>query len=115
MPNIEYWINHIHHNTTGYTPQQIISGEEPKLPWNLPIQFSEEYAQTDQTHIYEIVRKRTKAKACSKTKQKDQKKIFTQYREGQQVLVRDHRFSNSENHEIAKFFLLYKGPYKITN
>lgn len=64
--------------------------------------------------VVEIVRKKLRSKAESRNKTKDQLKKFRQYQVGQQVLMKEHKLSSAENNEIHKFFLLYKGPYTIT-
>jgi len=68
----------------------------------------------DGDQIIEIVKKRLHTKAEARNQTKDQLKKFPQYHVGQQVLVKEHRLSSAEDHEIHKYFLLYKGPYTIT-
>jgi len=53
-----------------------------------------------------------RAKLRNQTKDKDKKCII--YRPGQQVLIKEHRLSSAEDKTIHKFFLLYRGPYTIT-
>jgi len=51
--------------------------------------------------------------ALKRNRAKDKGKPFPTYKEGQQVLVREHRLSSAAEGEIHKFFLLYRGPYTI--
>ncbi|CAI6359183.1 unnamed protein product [Macrosiphum euphorbiae] len=114
IPNIEYWINHSHHQSTGYTPYQIMYGQEPDVRITSKIQFPDYDDVINNEPVVEIVRKKLRSKAESRNKTKDQLKKFRQYQVGQQVLMKEHKLSSAENNEIHKFFLLYKGPYTIT-
>jgi len=113
IPNIEYWINHSHHQSTGYTPVQIMFGQEPEVSIAPKIQFPGYEDPINNEPIIEVVRKRLKSRAEARNKTKDQLKKFRQYKLGQQVLIKEHRLSSAEDNEIHKFFLLYKGPYTV--
>jgi hypothetical protein len=113
IPNIEYWINHSHHSSTGYTPYQILYGKEPDA-MTPPIPFPECEYEPNHEEVIEIVRKKLRTKAAERNRVKDQDKKFPQYQPGQQVLITEHKLSSAEDNEIHKFFLLYRGPYTIS-
>uniref|UniRef100_A0A2S2P9S6 Uncharacterized protein n=1 Tax=Schizaphis graminum TaxID=13262 RepID=A0A2S2P9S6_SCHGA len=113
IPNIEYWINHSHHQSTGHTPAHIMLGQEPGVHITSTIQFPDYDNTINNEPVIEVVRKRLKSKAEARNQIKDQGKRFKQYKKGQQVLVKEHKLSSSEDQEIHKFFLLYKGPYTV--
>jgi len=113
LPNIKYWINNSHHQSTGHTPAHVIFGQEYCIHITDAIQFSDHDHTTDSEPIIEMIKKKLKSKAEARNKSKDQGKKFKQYQVGQQVLMREHRLSSAEDSEIHKFFLLYKGLYTI--
>lgn len=115
LPNIEYWINHSHHDSTGYTPHQVLYGEEPNTTIAPQILFPDREEEINHEGIIEVVRKKLRTKADARNRVKDQAKKFIQYQVGQQVLVKEHRLSSCEDHEIHKFFLLYRGPYTLVH
>ncbi|CAI6368450.1 unnamed protein product [Macrosiphum euphorbiae] len=63
--------------------------------------------------VVQIVMKKTKKQAQLRNRRKDKDKIFPKYEIGMKVLVKEHRLSSAEDHEIHKLFLLYHGPYQI--
>jgi len=89
-------------------------GQEPDVRITSKIQFPDYDDTINDEPVVEIVRKKLRSKAESRNKNKDQLKKFRQYRVGQQVLMKEHKLSSAEDNEIHKFFLLYKGPYTIT-
>jgi len=113
IPNIEYWINHSHHSSTGYTPYQVLYGKEPNTTISPQISFPECDYEPNHEEVIEIVRKKLRTKAEERNRIKDQSKKFPQYHPGQQVLIQEHKLSSAEDREIHKFFLLYRGPYTI--
>lgn len=113
ISNIEYWINHAHHNSTGHTPHQVLYGHEPNTTIAPQIPFPDHDYEPNSEEIIEVVRKQLKTRADARNRTKDQGKRFIQYQTGQQVLMKEHRLSSAEDNEIHKFFLLYKRPYTI--
>lgn len=112
IPNIEYWINHSHHGSTGYTPYQVLYGKEPDTI-TPPLPFPEGQYELNHEEVIEIVKKKLRTKAAERNHVKDQDKKFPRYQPGQQVLIKEHKLSSAEDSEIHKFFLLYRGPYTI--
>ncbi|KAF0746918.1 protein NYNRIN-like [Aphis craccivora] len=69
---------------------------------------------TDVNIIIELAKSRLQKRADQRNRIKDQKKKFPTYQMGQQVLVKEHKLSSGTDKEIHKFFLLYRGPYTIS-
>lgn len=113
LTNIEYWINHATHESTSFTPAQILHGTEPNINIGKRIHYPENTILPDHEGIIEIVRTKLKDKSEKRNKQKDKNMKFPKYVVGQQVLVKEHKLSSAEDREIHKFFLLYKGPFTI--
>jgi len=84
LPNIEYWINNSHHQSTGHTPIHIMFGQEPGTNITDAIQFPDHDHTMDSEPIIEVVRKKLKSKAEARNRNKDQGKKFKQYQVGQQ-------------------------------
>jgi len=113
LHTIEFWLNNTTHESTGYTPQQIMCGTRHKLTIDKLIDFPKEADTTSEMIICELVKKRLKKCAQQRNQTKDKNKRFITYQPGQQVLVKEHRLSSAEDKTIHKFFLLYRGPYDI--
>lgn len=86
-------------------------GKKPNIDISPKIQFPDYDTSRNEEPVIEIVRKKLKTKAEARNRTKDHQIKFKQYQVGQQVLMKEHRLSSAEDHEIHKFFLLYKGPY----
>lgn len=113
LDNIRFWINNTVHETTGYTPHRILFGEEKQLPLGKLLEFpaGNQYVGTED--MIEIVRKRVRTKAEKRNNKQHNQQKFPIYKENQKVLIKDHRLSSTEDREIKKFFLLFKGPYHV--
>jgi len=85
-PNIEYWINNSHHQSSGHTPAYVMFGQEPGANISNNIQFPDHEPTNDSEPIIEVVRKKLKSKAEARNKSTDHGKKFRQYQVGQQVL-----------------------------
>lgn len=108
-----YWLNNTTHQSTGFTPTQILTGRKPSLYIDklLPLPKDEQPLNTD--IIIELAKSRLQKRAEQRNRIKDQRKKFPKYQAGQQVLAKEHRLSSGPDREIHKFFLLYRGPYTI--
>ncbi|XP_016660094.1 uncharacterized protein LOC107883821 [Acyrthosiphon pisum] len=113
LGNIEFWINHTTHTTTGYTPQYIMFGEDIPIPITRLVTFPKNEAADPEPDIVQIVMKNTRKQAQLRSSYKDRDKKFPTYEPGMKVLVKEHRLSSAEDQETHKLFLLYHGPYLI--
>ena len=113
LDNIEFWINHTTHSSTGYTPQYVLFGKDQALSITKLITFPPHKDDQPVQDVVQIVMRKTKKQAQLRNKRKDKNKIFPKYEIGMKILVKEHRLSSAEEHEIHKLFLLYHGPYEI--
>lgn len=113
MDNIEFWINHTTHSSTGYTPQYVLFGKDQALSITKLITFPPHKDDQPVQDIIQIVMKKTQKQAQLRNRRKDKDKIFPKYEIGMKILVKEHRLSSAEEHEIHKLFLLYHGPYEV--
>jgi len=113
ITNSEFWINHAIHESTGFTPEQVLYGTRSNINIGKNIRFPENTTLPDHKGIIEIVQTTLKSKAEKQNRQKDRNMKCPKYVVGQQVLIKDHRLSSAEDREILKFFLLYKAPFTI--
>ncbi|CAI6375307.1 unnamed protein product [Macrosiphum euphorbiae] len=114
ISTIEFWLNHTTHESTGYTPQQIMFGSRHILTIDKLLDFPTVQGDTTEKITCHLIKSRLEKKAAARNKIKDKNKKFITYLPGQQVLVKEHRLSSAEDKTIHKFFLLYHGPYKIS-
>lgn len=75
--------------------------------------FPEEGQGEDTEVIIQLAYKKMKRMTQLRNQGLDKGKTFIQYTVGQQILVKEHRLSSAQDHEIKKLFLLYRGPYTI--
>ncbi|CAI6360007.1 unnamed protein product [Macrosiphum euphorbiae] len=108
--NIEFWINHTTHSSTGYTPQYILFGRNTPLSITKLVAFPKYEATDPAPDIIQIAMKKTQKQAQLRNKYKDKDKAFPKYEAGMKILVKENRLSSAETH---KLFLLYHGPYQI--
>lgn len=107
-------MNNTSHESTGYTPQQIIFGTRHILTIDKLLDFPEPPEEQSEKIICRLVKSQLEKKAAAHNKVKYRNKKFTTYQPGQQVLIKEHRFSSAEDKTIHKLFLLYRGPYTIS-
>lgn len=60
-----------------------------------------------------LARERIIRKGKKMAERYDENRVFTEFKEGDEVLVKDNNVSNSDLHQIAKFFAVYEGPYIV--
>lgn len=114
VSTIEFWLIDTTHESTGYTPQQILFGTRHILTIDKLLDFSEIQEESTEKITCQLIKSRLEKKASAQNKSKDKnKKCFT-YQPGQQVLVKEHRLSSAEEKTIHKFFLLHQGLYSIS-
>jgi len=113
LDNIEFWINNTTHSSTGYTPQYVLFGQDTSLSITKLITFPPYKDNKPVLDVIQVVIKKTQKQAQLRNRRKDKDKTFPKYAIGMKVLVKEHRLSSAEDHEIHKLFLLYHGPYQI--
>jgi transposase InsO family protein len=113
LKNIEYWINQLRSEVTEITLWEMMKGKTPERPIEKEINFPQRPPATNHEELVTIVKQRIRRKA-DRIKARTTKEKYVQYKVGQQILIRNHKLSNSADHEIKKLFHLYNGPYTIT-
>jgi len=113
LDNIEFWINHTTHSSTGYTPQYVLWGQDTLLSITKLVKFPSYKENKPVPDVIQVVIKKTQKQAQLRNRHKDKDKTFPKYEIGMKVLVKEHRLSSAEDHETHKLFLLYHGPYQI--
>jgi len=113
LKRIEFWMNHITHSTTGYTPQELMGQPRQTLILEKLIDFPQVTTNTKTEVIIQKAMERLKKSAQQRSKCLDRGKKFIKYTKGQSILVKEHRLSSTADREIKKLFLLYRGPYTI--
>lgn len=110
---MEYWLNNTTHHSTGFTPNEIITGKNLQLPIGQLIDLPGVETDIGTRVTIQLVQKKMKKSAENHNYFKDKGKNFPTYEKGQQILVKEHRPSSADDKEIHKFFLLYRGSYTI--
>jgi hypothetical protein len=114
LPMVARWINISVNESTGFTPFQLQHGRKPELEVKQlikpPLLNNDPISIED---LYVIARKRMQYKAEARQKIANSKGILFHFKPGDFVLIKSHRLSSAQNKEIAKFFLVYEGPYKV--
>lgn len=113
LKKIEYWLNNTTHTTTGYTPQALMGLPRNPLSLERLIKFPENTKTEAATVMIQLAHRRMKRMMEQRNKNLDKGKKFHTYSTHQQVLIKEHRLSSADDHEIKKLFLLYRGPYTV--
>lgn len=106
---VEHWLNHAIHITTGFTPHELQYGQNQINIWDKYIQFPKIHESGLENRM--LVAKERLVKAAERRKKLG---VGIPFKEDDLVLVRDHSQSSAEDKTIKKFFLLYTGPYRIS-
>ncbi|KAF0689208.1 protein NYNRIN-like [Aphis craccivora] len=114
LQKIEFWLNNTINSSTGYTPYEILRGQKQPLNIDKFIEFPPQPVNSSHKVIIELARRKMTKMAEYRNQYKDKGKKFIEYKPNQWILIREHKLSNAEDKEISKFFLLYRGPYRIT-
>lgn len=114
MKKIEHWINQLRSEVTETTPWELVKGKSPNRPIEREIKFPRQPPRAhDHEELVTMVQRRIRRKA-DRTDAKNETRKHVTYTVGQQILIRNHKLSNSANGEIKKLFHLYTGPYTVT-
>lgn len=113
LPQIEECLNQVPHESTGYSPYQILYGREPPMPMDA---LTNKWLPTRKAgtveKIHENVLKNLRHHAELRCKQ--QKGITTKLQIGDWVLLKTNPLSEASTGTYAKFLPLYEGPYVVT-
>lgn len=115
MKWIEKLINEMPHETTGWTPKEMIEGTKSKVSLarvHFPPHSGNSFSKLE---VQRVARYNIK-KTINKRKQqhRPRSEIFSShFQEGEKVLLSNHQISSMELGTIKKFHLLYVGPFII--
>lgn len=110
---IESWLNRLKSEVTEKTPTQIIKGKLSQTEARKIIQFPDQPSEEVTTDEICTIAKRIKDKAEKREMKTNRNKRHNTYKEGQLILIKNHRISSTENKEIKKLFNLFEGPFRI--
>lgn len=110
---IEWVLNNTVHEATGYTPQELFLNVQRYNPFDNTITFPPRDQLALKTK-WIMAREVQISKAEERKKRHDSKGISTSFDVGSLVLVRTHRQSSAVDKCIQKFYLLYEGPYEVS-
>jgi hypothetical protein len=111
---IEWVLNNTIHESTGFTPRELFLTEERYSPIYEAVEYppgTSEDPKVKLTMANEVQR----SKAEKRRLRHDQQGKPCMFKVGDEVLVRTHHQSSAVDKRIHKFFLLYEGPFVITN
>lgn len=109
IPQINIWINHIPHESTGVSAREAHFGVRP--PHVLEV-FDREDALGERTVVpAERIRQRLVEAGVSRRERAKFQRY--EFREGQSVLLRVPRLSDPKLRHYGKFFPLFEGPFRI--
>ena len=111
LPDIEKLYNNTYHDSTGYTPWEILYGLQTKLSCDKYLSKLE--SSKDIEAIRNKVRENLKKTSSKRQNQYNKRHKLIQYNIGDWVKIRKYNRSHSYNKCISKFDLLYDGPYVI--
>ena len=113
VKKVESWLNSTTHESTGYTPHELIKGTRPPRILEQLFDYPSENAPMDVSIKIRLANENLLSKGEGRKNRHDTRGKWMKYEIGQLVLVKRHDLSNAQEKEIKKFFLLYEGPYEI--
>lgn len=106
-------MNQLRSSVTEVTPEQLMSNKIPKRQIENEIEFPTQPETHQREELIQLVARKIRNKALKREENKKQgRKINFEVR--QEILVKNHKLSNSEENEIKKLFNIYEGPYCIS-
>lgn len=115
VPYIEWTLNNVRHESTHQTPSALFLNKSKYNPLVQCIQFPNNDLPLDYNKELTLAQDVQVSKAEARKKAQATRLNPTLFKVGDMVLVRTHKLSNLVEKKISKFFLLYDGPFKITN
>ena len=113
VKKIEDWLNCTTHESTGFTPYELVRGTRPQRILEQLFEYPPEGNTVDRCVKLRLANESLLTKGERRKRRHDAKGKCTKYEIGQRVLVRRHDLSSAQDKEIKKFFLLYEGPYEV--
>lgn len=115
VSRIEGWINHSTHESTGFTPLDLMKGRRPPRSFQKHCRYPPRTEMSRQEKLV-LAEERLLSKAQQRKIRHDRAvRNPVRYQPGQLVLLKTHPQSSALDKEIKKFFLLYSGPYEVVD
>ncbi|CAK1599216.1 unnamed protein product [Parnassius mnemosyne] len=111
LPKLEELYNNSYHNSTGFTPCEILYGESNEMSFDKVISKSKEKHNVEQ--IRQQVRKNLKEASRIRNIKFDKRNRLIKYNIGDLVKISRSSRSDADNKVMSKFNLAYEGPYVI--
>lgn len=109
---VEWVLNNLKHHSTTYTPCELFLHTTIHNPIS-NIKFPRNNTDTYDNRIT-MAREIQKARAQQRVARQSRSNHLIKYNIGDLVLVRVHKLSNAIQRKIHKFYLLYEGPFEIS-
>lgn len=114
LPIIQEWLNVTTSCAHGFSPHELHFGEQPTRVINDLLHLPPPTVPPlGTTQKIVLASERMLTRAARRKTAHDNKKRPTVFSEGDLVLLRSNHLSSAYDKEIAKFFMLYEGPFKI--
>lgn len=111
LPKIEAMYNNTVHESTGYTPCEILYGERTKMSFDKTLPFEPSRLNVD--IIKEKARQNLNRASESRKTGFNKRRRLIEFQIGDLVKVTKFNKSDASKKRIKKFELLYEGPYRI--
>uniref|UniRef100_A0A1B6HNZ1 Integrase catalytic domain-containing protein n=1 Tax=Homalodisca liturata TaxID=320908 RepID=A0A1B6HNZ1_9HEMI len=112
---IEKCLNHSVHETTEEIPFELMFGRKDRNFLQDMVQFPKEKRMlADYPGKIRLVKDRLVSKGEKRKRKFDNKVKPIRFSIGDEVLVKTHYLSDKLDKKIKKFFLLYEGPYRVS-
>lgn len=113
IPIINSCLNEVHHETTGFTPNEIQLGQKDTRFWEQHIVNPFISDMPLERKLF-LTSQRIRNKQLRRAARYNARHRPTVYNVGDLVLARSHHLSNAIGGETAKLFEVYDGPYRIS-
>ena len=97
---VEDWLNSTTHESTGYTPHELVKGTRPPRILEQLFDYPEESERTDVSIKIRLANENLLNKGDSRKHRHDTRGKWVKYEIGQLVLVRRHDLSSAQEKEI---------------
>lgn len=115
LATIAMWFNVTTHHSTALTPHQLHFGEAPnRVIDKILTRPPAEKGQPTHDYLIHLAKDHITKKSKARVQRHDSHHKCETLNVGDLVLVKTDHQSSASNKTIKKFFLLYKGPFKIT-
>ncbi|CAG9137414.1 unnamed protein product [Plutella xylostella] len=111
LPNLENLYNNTYHESTGYTPCEIMYGNKTEISFDKMIGKAEE--NLDVIHVRERVRQNLEKASRARIDKFNNRYRIIQYQIGDLVKIKRLNKSDATNKVTKKFEALYEGPYVV--